>query len=672
MKKRIISLVLCLAMVLPTALLLASCDNGRKKVGEVGDASAQTLVIAAIKDKDTTDEALKAVEAKLNEITEAEFNTHVVLKFFTADEYAKKILEMSQRLESAQKAYEAQLSGSTNIEDPRQYDEDALRELGVDLGGKGNLAANGDYFYYGEFNKPMTVYPTVSDDQLDIVFIDSIDTYYQLVTNRYITCLNNDIANNSGFKKFINGAMLTRLQKVANGEEYLFDGNNGDIYAIPNNYVTNSASYLLINKKLFDHYNYDINCDTYIGDANATGLDDLGDLDMFFQEVIRDNATNGELKVDKILYNYAGMDTYSYYGDGAFSLYGKVTTKVFDVENPPHSGSLLNAAFKRTASIVYDLKKMGNAAHSGSCFYLDSDEKAGFMVPRATMAEMAAEGESFAVAMVKGDTKLPDYYSKDDYYVVRTGAYGIDNTMFESMFAVSTFSSTAIDADNMWLQEKIANYDDSGNANPRAFELIAMLQTNEEVVNLLTYGIQGTDYDTFDNDETVYNVGKKGGYKPVYGLGNMYLTRPSDAMDAKTAYYAANNWEAAKLQMRASSCTPYCGFTVREFEIPENESDLMTALEIEEDLIKASAEIMKKIEDFNGGDMDGDGKEDTISDYIDQLNKEFSALESFKLAKQGYRETTEAYDGPAYTSLPTANYAHFYWRVYKGYSDKWA
>ena len=211
MKKRIISLVLCLAMVLSAVLFLASCGGGVAKVGESGDAIAQTLVIAAIKDKDTTDAALKAVEAKLNEITEAEYNTHVVLKFFTAEEYADKIIEMSQSLEAKQKAFEAQLSGSSKVEDPRQYDEEALRDLGVDLNGKGNLAANGDYFYYGEFNKPMTVYPTVSDDQLDVVFIDSIDTYYKLAINRYITCLNTDISKNSGFKKFTSGTMLSRL-----------------------------------------------------------------------------------------------------------------------------------------------------------------------------------------------------------------------------------------------------------------------------------------------------------------------------------------------------------------------------------------------------------------------------------------------------------------------------
>ena len=105
MKKRVLSFVLCLAILTTTLLTLTACPNSTTKVGEVGDAVAQTLVIAAIKDEKTTDEALLAVQDKLNEITEAEYNTHVILKFFTADEYAQKILEMSQRLAAKQQEY---------------------------------------------------------------------------------------------------------------------------------------------------------------------------------------------------------------------------------------------------------------------------------------------------------------------------------------------------------------------------------------------------------------------------------------------------------------------------------------------------------------------------------------------------------------------------------------
>ena len=343
MKKRVLSFVLCLAILTTTLLTLTACPNSTTKVGEVGDAVAQTLVIAAIKDEKTTDEALLAVQDKLNEITEAEYNTHVILKFFTADEYAQKILEMSQRLAAKQQEYEDQLTGSENVSDPRQYDEEMLKELGVTEGMK---AQNGDYYYLGEYDTPITVYPTVSDDQLDIVFIDSIDTYSKLMENRYITCLNSDMSANGAFRKYTSNTLLNRVYQMCNGRERVFAQDKalpGDAYAIPNNYITESANFLLINKKLYDHYSYDVKCDTYVADANnKDGVDDLADLDMFLKEVIKDNATNGDLKVDKILYNYSGADTYTYLGDDdeAFSLIGLTATRTFNSDLPTKPDSL--------------------------------------------------------------------------------------------------------------------------------------------------------------------------------------------------------------------------------------------------------------------------------------------------------------------------------------------
>lgn len=672
MKKRVLSFVLCLAILTTTLLTLTACPNGTTKVGEVGDAVAQTLVIAAIKDEKTTDEALLAVQDKLNEITEAEYNTHVILKFFTADEYAQKIFEMSQRLAAKQQEYEDQLTGSENVSDPRQYDEEMLKELGVTEGMK---AQNGDYYYLGEYDTPITVYPTVSEDQLDIVFIDSIDTYYKLMENRYITCLNSDISANGAFRKYTSNTLLNRIYQICNGRERVFALDKtlpGDAYAIPNNYITESANFLLINKKLFDHYSYDVKCDTYVADANnKDGVDDLADLDMFLKEVIRDNETNGELKVDKILYNYSGADTYTYLGDDdeAFSLIGLTATRTFNSDLPTKPDSLLKrTAFKKAMTMVYDLKTMGNPAYSGECFYRATDEETGFMVPRATMAEMAEAGQSFAVAMVNGDTKLPSYYSEEDYYVVRTSAYEIDNTMFNSMFAISTFSTTATDADGMWLQYKIGDYEEAGNSNDRAFEIISMLQTNAEAVNLLAYGVQGEDYDVYDNDPKFYNVGK-GDYKPVYGLGNMFLLREHDKMDSKTAYYAANGWEAARLQMRSSTCTLFCGFHIRDFAQPENETHLKTSLEVQANLQKVSAEMMTKINNFNG--VDDEGKECTISEYIESLQKQLGAMEEYDLAVQGYKEITDRYEGPTYEAMPYPQYTWFFFVVYKNVDGKY-
>ena len=85
MKKRLLSLVLCFAMLLPTLLLFTSCDQEDDAVP--GTIKPMTVVIAMITDAKTNEAGIKATEKALNAITESNLNTHVELKLFTEDEY---------------------------------------------------------------------------------------------------------------------------------------------------------------------------------------------------------------------------------------------------------------------------------------------------------------------------------------------------------------------------------------------------------------------------------------------------------------------------------------------------------------------------------------------------------------------------------------------------------
>ena len=104
MKRRLISIALCLAM-LCTAIMTASCgkEDDMSDVGEDKVASAMTITIWGIKEKGTTDEAIAEVEAAMSRITEAQFNTAVKLMLYTENEYdkmlEKKMDEISERLQ---------------------------------------------------------------------------------------------------------------------------------------------------------------------------------------------------------------------------------------------------------------------------------------------------------------------------------------------------------------------------------------------------------------------------------------------------------------------------------------------------------------------------------------------------------------------------------------------
>ena len=91
MKKRLLSLALCLAMLLPTLLLFTSCQE--EEVEATGTIAPMTVVIALMTDEKTNDAGVEAAEKALNRITENNFNTHVELKLFTEAEYYTKVEE---------------------------------------------------------------------------------------------------------------------------------------------------------------------------------------------------------------------------------------------------------------------------------------------------------------------------------------------------------------------------------------------------------------------------------------------------------------------------------------------------------------------------------------------------------------------------------------------------
>lgn len=644
MKKRILGVILCLALLTGVLSAFAGCSSERTSAVTAADAKAQTLVIAAIKDERTTDEAILAVQDALNEITESSFNTHIVLKLFTAEEYAQKVLELSDKLAVKQQEYENGMSnqGSSGSADTRYdlIDQEEKKDY-VTL-------PNGDLAYYDEFGREITVYPAVSEDQIDVVFIDSLSTYYKLLDNEYIINLTDTFDGETDFDKYVNTTLMNHIYKVGNG---LTQGNS--TFAVPNNYVIDSYRYILVNKKLYDHYNYDIKCDVNVVDtSNKDGADDLTDFIDYLNDVMANNDTISEdLKVDKILYNYSPTSTESYFGTSGNASIILPTTKLFSFPSAPNCDSLYSKAqFRRTESLIYNMKKLGMAPNMGDCFYLDDEETIGYKAPAANFADNEV---SFALAMVSGDKAVESYYNQDDYYVVKTNVPVVRNEMFDSMFAVSTFSSTAVDMDGVSISAKIQNY--SEQYNPRCVEIINMLQTNAEAVNLLTYGVETKDYD-YSSAGTVYNTGKSGYYPVIGKMGNLFLTYPSDVMDAKTAYYAKNDWRAAKEQNAAAIVSPYCGFMLRD-EIEDELSEVsIKPSEIVEQLGIAYEDYQKRISEYDGDD---------IESFIRSLNSEFVSTDAYKYAVMMYKIDNES--GTYYNLiLPFAQFTWFYNLVNKG------
>ena len=93
MKRRLLSLLLCALLIVPSVLMLASC-NQDGFIPNVTPIRPMTVTIAMITDGSTTDAAVQATQDALNKITENTYNTHVVLKLYTEDEYEDAVAAM--------------------------------------------------------------------------------------------------------------------------------------------------------------------------------------------------------------------------------------------------------------------------------------------------------------------------------------------------------------------------------------------------------------------------------------------------------------------------------------------------------------------------------------------------------------------------------------------------
>ena len=138
MKRRLLSLLLCALLIVPSVFMLASC-NKQGFIADINPIRPMTVTIAMITDGSTTDAAVQAAQDALNKITENTYNTHVVLKLFTEDEYEEAVKAMViARLEDEHNGKTLSSIGSSEMTE------------------------------VNEFGRPMTVYPEPYENQIDI------------------------------------------------------------------------------------------------------------------------------------------------------------------------------------------------------------------------------------------------------------------------------------------------------------------------------------------------------------------------------------------------------------------------------------------------------------------------------------------------------------------------
>lgn len=238
MNKKLISLLLCLAMVF-TACMLGGCGTTDTTTDDDTTAetvrSTQTISMWIVSENKLSAETEAAVEKAFNEVAESKYTTRVDLVFFTEDEYKAKV--------------------------DAQFDKITGRPAGTPI----KPTTTEETYIRDDDGVLVPEYPAVSEYQMDILLITNKE-----MLNEYVE---------AGHLKTLNDA-LTNTYKIIG--RYIYDGilQNAKIgedwYAVPNNQMIGEYTFLMVNRDLATKYYFDGSSFTSFGlNTPAAELIDL-------------------------------------------------------------------------------------------------------------------------------------------------------------------------------------------------------------------------------------------------------------------------------------------------------------------------------------------------------------------------------------------------------------
>ena len=541
MKKRLIALLLTVLMVFSVALTSCQQDDGEIEAEQ--SRRSLTIKITCVTDESTTEEAVKAVQERINLITKQRFKTQIVLELITEDQYNEyidnRVADIA--LVEQQKADEESLSESAEKESKRisaidkliLNDKAEVTRMPLFVEPEEEETTEGETYETEQniLGENVEKYPEVTDTQLDIFLICGTENLNKYVTDEtyatdgesflvamdeYLTLDAKDIA------KFVNPTILL-AGKVQNRT-----------YAIPTNKrIADESTYLIINRDLYKKYvlNAPENAENRYTEDSPKSLTSKA-LSFFLQQLKEQAPDVAPMLSACDAPGIVGL----FQEDTIFGTYVANTTVAGFKAQPKN----LLSAYQYTDHYIY----------------MKQYERNGYIWPEDKITEDTVWGCS----VVTGDDSVISEYDDDDYIkVVLEKGIATSESAGQYMFGISKYT-----------------------ADPqRCMEIITFLNTNSEFRNLLQYGIEGVNYKIDAetrklvrlNDEYMMNI---------YATGNTFIAYPEEDMELDV-------WEKAKEANLATIVSPYMGFI---FEDEEN-AELIAA-------VKAlSDQILKRIEEYD-------------------------------------------------------------------------
>lgn len=570
MMKRLVSLVLCLAMLAGT-LLMVGC--GEAAVVSSDDILPATINMLLIADS-VTPEAAQNVEDAINKLTKARFKTKVEMTFVTADEYielveertaeadynATKLAAINKYNSLAQKEANAaeKLLASEKKKNASKWTQKVSSVVASTLS-TGEIYSAEETTVY-EDGKIETLYPEATSP-IDIIMIADREMYDYLDEKGYLLSIANKLATDfPQFKQFIYPTFFDQLQTIT-----------GDIKAIPNNNVLAQYTYLVVNKDIADKYDFDVDL-----------VDNYADLSDFLASV-KANETVAPMATEP-----DALGIYTYFEDGV---------AVGTYADPIYGFSIAEGT-------NFDIQNLFDIPEYQTHLALMQEYKTnGYIVEGA---------EDFAVTVVKGDASITEEYADDNYLKVIQNPFVSSDEIFNGMMAVSSYTS----------DEK------------RALQVIELFTTDSEAKNLLQYGIEyDGDNDDVANYKVV-KVEKEDGSVALsierlnhdYMMnnaytGNVYMGYPEEgqSVDAWT-YYKQTNLDSA--------LDPFSYFYVSSADLDKMLDDIIRRAVLTEALDAVGIdydEYEASVGTTNGDNLRETFKQHYISYFMEFLVKEGTA-----------------------------------------------
>ncbi len=530
MSKKLISLILSLAMLLGVALVtLTSCaeenvDDKQEDIANSDAGTARTLTMYIMSENVTTDlEAEAEAKKQYNKLKKDNPNTNMTL----AD-----VLEQIDP--SAAAAYKLEKAISAITEERIKtrveiyfYPEDVYySKLEASIDKQKSVAAGGSYEVEVDkenndpvFNKDTGMleikYPAIPDYQVDLFYLGGEDKFNEYKSKGYFSTLDGEIDYASKvLKTCIAEQLYSNIKKL----------NNNITYALPTNSVIGEYTYLLLNKQaLNDAYRRNEN-----GSNDFSAYTSLtnSEVKQFLADVAN---TSGGLS-EKYYPLYTNLDkeellisNLQFWGvdeegelDDAFSVLGGYYANSGDFGD--------NGAYAAMENL-FENKQFINDITTLKSYELNNYYK-------------AVEGKDFAVGYVKGGAELVEEYG-DKYEMIVLESPRLDEEeLYEDLFAVSANTSSL----------------------ERTTDLLILFNTDTQLRNLLLYGIEGEHYQLVDTEidnkygERIMTVKRHEKGKSYYMMsesktGSVFTAYPLDGTLLTLKDYGVKQNSEAKVKL---------------------------------------------------------------------------------------------------------------------------